>query len=190
MTRALTGRREAGRRAKVWGLLLVMLWLPAVAGGAEPAYGRAADVRFARVLWQALERLQLAGPKAYQTVPYSGLYPHGSVLELLDTLHLTVDGAAGPVLVLRNYRGRRLTPRRVRSAPDKYLDSIAVMFGRDGFDATDHDWFWAEFQPDGALKRNPAGRRLAGRIAGNNGCIACHRAAPGADLVFNNNRFR
>jgi hypothetical protein len=38
---------------------------------------------------------------------------------------------------------------------------------------------------------NPRGLQLAGRVAKNpeDGCIACHRLAPGEDLVFLHDRF-
>lgn len=185
----VTGRCNS-RGAWVCGLLLAVLWLPVVAGGAEPGFGRTQDVAFARQLWKALERLQLAGPKAYRTVPFAGQYPHGSMLELFTTSHLAVAGRSGAVLVLRSYRGDELTPKQVRRQPGRYLSSISVMFQRPGFDPADHNWFWAEFQPDGELGRNAAGRRQAGRIAGKRGCTGCHSAAPGDDLVFSSDRFR
>ncbi len=37
---------------------------------------------------------------------------------------------------------------------------------------------------------NPKKRGLAGRVAkgSTEGCIVCHKVAPGGDLVFNNNK--
>ena len=66
------------------------------------------------------------------------------------------------------------------------------MFRREkGYDADNKDWFWAKYKPDGSLDTNPKGMQLAGRVAKGaaQGCIACHKAAPGGDLVFNNDRY-
>ncbi len=64
------------------------------------------------------------------------------------------------------------------------------MYKRKGYDADNQDWFWAKFKPDGSLHTNPKGVKLAGRIAKGMemGCIACHSAAPGGDMVFNHDR--
>ena len=45
--------------------------------------------------------------------------------------------------------------------------------------------------PEGSLDQNPKGIPLAGRVAKgmDQGCIACHKAAPGGDYVFNHDRY-
>jgi hypothetical protein len=65
------------------------------------------------------------------------------------------------------------------------------MFQREGYDSDNNDWFWAKYLPDGSFDSNPAGVPLTGRIAKgmNSGCIACHTAAPGDDMVFLNDRY-
>ena len=65
------------------------------------------------------------------------------------------------------------------------------MYKRNGYDRDNNDWFWVKFLPDGSLDSNPEGVKLAGRVAKgmSAGCIACHKAAPGGDLVFNNDRY-
>lgn len=191
----LTGRVHRYRWLATLGSVLVAgaaALLVTRAAGAPFTFGGPADIAFARDLWQALVKLHLAGPDAYQTVPYPGQYPHGAVLELFDT-RLEVRSRRAPVIVLRNYRGSNIDPATVSAHPHRYLDAIAVMFQRPGYDPADHDWFWAEFEPDGALMHNAIGLKLAGRIAkgsASTGCIACHRVAPGADLVFNHDRFK
>jgi len=65
------------------------------------------------------------------------------------------------------------------------------MFKRQGYDPENKDWFWVKYAPDGSILKNPKGMKLAGRVAKGmpEGCIACHTAAPGGDMVYNNNRF-
>ena len=48
------------------------------------------------------------------------------------------------------------------------------------------------YRADGTLDKNPKGMQLAGRVAKGaaKGCIACHTAAPGGDMVFNNDRYQ
>ena len=60
------------------------------------------------------------------------------------------------------------------------------MLKRPGYDPDNKDWFWAKYLPDGSLDKNPAGMQLAGMVAKGKpaGCIACHTAAPGGDMVF------
>jgi hypothetical protein len=60
------------------------------------------------------------------------------------------------------------------------------MLKRPGYDPETQDWFWVKFKPDGGLHTNPAGMMLAGKIAKGKpkGCIACHTAAPGGDMMF------
>ncbi|MCB1809044.1 MAG: hypothetical protein KDJ99_28985, partial [Candidatus Competibacteraceae bacterium] len=61
------------------------------------------------------------------------------------------------------------------------------MYQRPGYDPDNNDWFWARYLPDGSLDKNAEGIALAGRVAKADppgGCIACHTAAPGGDLVF------
>ena len=67
------------------------------------------------------------------------------------------------------------------------------MFKRQRYDPEDKDWFWAKYTPAGELMKNPKDMALAGMVAKGNdttGCIACHKAAPGGDFVFINNRYR
>ena len=60
-----------------------------------------------------------------------------------------------------------------------------------GYDPEDGDWFWAKYNPDDTVQKNPAGVALAGRVAKGapHGCIACHSEAPGGDLIFTHDRF-
>jgi hypothetical protein len=66
------------------------------------------------------------------------------------------------------------------------------MFKRKGYDGDNKDWFWVKFKPDGSLHKNPKGMQLAGKVAKGmpKGCIACHKAAPGGDYVYNFDRIK
>ncbi len=161
-----------------------------LAAGAAP-FGNADDVADAKALWQVLQNEHLVGARSIQAVPYQGQHPHGAVLETLDKT-ITVGGHRGAVIVKRNYGGEGVSKATVANDPDKYLAAITVMFKREaGYDPEDRDWFWAKYKPDGSLDLNPKGMALAGRVAKGaaQGCIACHKAAPGGDFVFNNDRF-
>ncbi len=98
----------------------------------------------------------------------------------------------GIVIVKNNYEGDGVSVTAVADDPDRYLAAVTVMFKREpGYDAENKDWFWAKFKPEGNVEVNPNGVPLAGRVAKGKpeGCIACHKLAPGSDYVFNHDRF-
>ena len=96
------------------------------------------------------------------------------------------------MIVKRNYGGPDVSIENVANEPAKYLKAITVMFKRRGFDPEDKDWFWVKYKPDGSLHENEKGMKLAGKIAKGmpKGCIACHKAAPGGDFMFKNDRIK
>jgi len=154
-------------------------------------FGGEQDVAYSQDLWQAMTAASFAGPGALQSVPYEGQHPHGAVLQTLDGT-LTVNGHTGELIVKRNYGGEGVSESAVADDPRQYLKAVTVMFRREsGFDPENRDWFWVKYKPDGSLDTNPKGMRLAGKVAKgmDKGCIACHTAAPGGDMVFNNDRF-
>ena len=153
---------------------------------AQPPFGGPDDTGYAATLWQALISANLAGPGALESRPYPGQHPHGAVLQTIYTT-LTVDGQTNDVIVKRNYGGEGVSEQMVANVPDKFLGAVTVMFKRPGYDPDNSDWFWAKYLPDGALDKNPKGMQLAGRVAKVDppaGCIGCHSAAPGGDMVF------
>ena len=155
-------------------------------------FGGPVSVAYAGELWQALQSARLAGPAAIETKAYPGQHPHGSVLQLADAM-LTVNGITGPVIVKNNFGGEGVSVDNVTRDPSRYLIAVTVMYQRPGYDPDNNDWFWARYLPDGSLDKNSEGMALAGRVAKADppgGCIACHRAAPGGDLVFTHNRFQ
>lgn len=157
---------------------------------AQP-FGTPSDTAYAAQLWQALVAANLAGAGAMQSKAYPGQHPHGAVLQNWEST-VSVDGQDGAVIVKRNYGGEGVSVQAVAESPDQFLDSVTVMFKRAGYDPDNNDWFWAKYLPDGSLDKNPKGMQLAGRVAKGaaQGCIACHSAAPGGDMVFTNDRYK
>ena len=156
------------------------------ATSAQPAFGSPEDVSYATKLWNALMEAKLVGPETIRSYPYEGTPPHGDVLEFLMT-DITIDGHTGVAMVKKNYYGDGIDDDDVLEDPAKYLQSITVMFKREaGYDPEDLDWYWAKYTPDGKLMSNPKGLKLAGRVAKGapKGCIACHKAAEGGDMVY------
>ncbi len=149
-------------------------------------FGDADNVAFAKKLWQAMEDLNLTGNSLKPDKPYTGIHPHGTVLEtLIDKI--IVDDREGEVLLKRNYGGAGVSIASVGSNREKFLNDLTVMFKREkGYDDDNQDWFWAKFNSDGSLDMNPRGKKLAGRLAKGKakGCIACHKGAPGGDYLF------
>ncbi len=82
------------------------------------------------------------------------------------------------VIVKINYMGDGVSVEAVSENPAEWLDSLIAMYKREaGYDPEDGDWFWAKYNPDGTVQKNPAGVALAGRVAKGapHGCIACQR---------------
>jgi hypothetical protein len=143
-------------------------------------------VAYADTLWQALKEANLAGDDAILATPYEGQHPHGAVLQTLS-YNLKVEDHMGAVIVKRNYGGEGVSKEKVANNPDQYLGAVTVMYQREkDYDPDNRNWFWAKYKPDGSLDQSPEGAPLAGRVAG---CINCHSAASGGDLVFNNDRY-
>ncbi len=157
--------------------------------GVGPPMGSPTDVSDSQDVWNTLKKANLVGTRAEKSKPYKGTPPHGAVLE---TLHrdITVNGHRGIAIVKRNYGGPDVSISKVDANRAKYLKAVTVMFKREsGYDTDDKDWFWAKYKPDGSLfVKEKMGMKipLAGRVAKGKpeGCISCHRGAPGGDFVF------
>lgn len=152
----------------------------------EMPFGTPDDAAFAARLWATMTEARMVGPNAIRTQPYPGVEPHGALLENFFTTGM-VDGHDGALIVKRNYGPMDVTIEQVQTDAASHLMAITVMFRREaGYDADNGDWFWAKYLPDGSLDAMPNGMVLAGRVAKgmDQGCIACHAAAPGEDFVF------
>lgn len=172
--------------------LVVMASFVTVACSAVAAsFGEQKDVDYAASLWQMMAQANLVGDGAVLSKPYKGASPHGDFLDTLES-SLTFNEHRGRVIVMRNYGGEGVSRTSVANEPLSYLNAITVMFKREaGYDPENKDWFWSQYSPSGEVMKNDDGIPLAGRVAKGeetNGCIACHRAASGGDMVFGNDR--
>lgn len=151
----------------------------------DAPFGQEDDIAYAQELWSVMDDARLVGDDAIHVQPFEGNEPHGAIQEVLAT-SATVEGHAGRLVVKRNHGGvEGLTVRQVYDNPVENLAAVTIMFKREeGYDPENQDWFWAKYLPDGELDQNPAGIKLAGRVAKgmDTGCIACHTAAGGEDL--------
>ena len=152
---------------------------------AQAPFGGEDDVNYARNLWQTMLDAGFAGKDAIMSRPYTGQHPHGAILDTFSG-QIALDGKLHFIIVKRNYGGEGVSIANVANDPDQYLGAVTVMLKRPGYDAETKDWFWAKYKPDGSLDTNPAGMMLAGKVAKGKpkGCIACHSAAPGGDMMF------
>lgn len=155
-------------------------------------FGDPDSVSYAGKLWKELDRKHLVGAGATLGKHYQGVHPHGMVLDTIEG-RLKVKGHKGHVIVKRNYGGDGVSTANVANDPDQYLQAVTVMFRRKpGYDPENKDWFWAKYTPTGEIMKNPKGMQLAGRVAKgeSKGCIACHKSAPGGDMVYLHDRLK
>lgn len=171
------------------GLLLAAstLFCTAPAESVEGA-GRPIDDAYAAKVWKYMEKNGLVGPGRIRSFPFVGSRPHGSVQEVIAT-RAVIDGHRGRLVVKHNYGAEgQLTPKAVYAAAEseKY-EALTIMFQReDGYDAANNNWFWAEYEPDGAVL-NYQGANLSGRAPF---CIGCHSSLGGPDREILNGRGR
>ncbi|MES9898929.1 MAG: cytochrome P460 family protein [Sedimenticola sp.] len=168
----------------VAGVVGMVTTMGALAAAAP--FGGADDVAYANKLWKAMEKSHYVGGEAIMSTPYTGVHPHGAILDTIEG-PLAVDGSVNKVMVKRNYGGDAVTKQAVADDPKKWLKAVTVMYKRPGYDAETKDWFWVKYSPAGMVLKNPKNMALAGKVGkgGSAGCVACHQAAPGGDLVFN-----
>lgn len=146
---------------------------------------------YAGALWTGLTQRGLAGPGALTAKPYQGTHPHGAILVAYESL-VEVNGHSGIAIVKNNYAGEGVSVAKVANDPEQNLDAVTVMYKREaGYDPENADWFWVKYKADGSLHINAEGTPLAGRVAKGEpqGCIACHKLAPGQDYIYNHDRF-
>ncbi len=154
-------------------------------------FGYNKDVRFASMLWHKMNEMKLVGDNSISTQPYKGLPPHGSYVEKIES-KITVGRTYGFVIILKNYISSNIDIMNIINHPSMYLKSISVMFKRkDGYDSDNKNWFYAQYNTNGAIMRSAQGFKLAGKIAKSStrGCISCHANAPSGDYVFSHDKF-
>jgi hypothetical protein len=165
----------------------VFVFLTGTVNAAAP-FGGEEDVSYAKNLWQTMVETGYAGEAGLMSRPYTGQHPHGAILDTIKG-QIAVQGKLHQIIVKRNYGGEGVSIANVANDPAKYLKAVTVMLKRPGYDPETKDWFWAKFNTDGSLATNPKGMMLAGKVAKGKpkGCIACHTAAPGGDMMFLHN---
>jgi hypothetical protein len=153
---------------------------------AAAPFGNPEDIEFAEMLWSRMNEAGFIGANGIMSVPYTGQHPHGAILDTIEG-PIDVNDQTSHLIVKRNYGGEGVSKQAVADDPDMFLMAVTVMIKRDGYDPDNADWFWAKYLADGSLDKNPAGVPLAGRVAKGmeEGCIACHKSAPGGDYIFN-----
>ncbi len=153
-------------------------------------FGTDEDADYAALIWDVMVSARLAGEGSVITRPTDGgVEQHGRMLETFYSSG-TIDGHTGDLIVKRNYGPEGVTSDQILQDPSKHLGAITVMFRREaGFDEDNKNWFWVMFLPDGTVGKNPAGMRMAGRVAkgADIGCIACHSAEE--DRVYTTDHF-
>jgi hypothetical protein len=145
----------------------------------ESPFGGAADMAYAKRLWNQMEEM---GFSSTPGVLQPGQSPHGSVIEIVEG---TIGGKQ--VIAKRNYAGEDISVEDVEGDRAQYLAAVTVMAKREaGYDPENGDWFWVKYQPDGAIDTTAEGMGLAGRVAKGmeSGCIACHKKSAAPDMVF------
>jgi len=166
---------------------IVYFWALLLAIGSVNAapFGGEADVKYAKDLWTSMINASYAGQDSIMSQPYTGQHPHGAILDTIQG-PINIGGRLHHIIIKRNYGGPGVSKESVANDPEKFLKAVTVMLKRPGYDPDDKDWFWVKYLPDGSLDKNPKGMKLAGMIAKGKpaGCIACHTAAPGGDMVF------
>lgn len=181
--------RSSSRRDTPWRKMAVasaaLMFTGHIALAQDAPFGQEDDTAYAQKLWASMTEARLVGDDAIHVRPFEGNEPHGAIQEVLAAT-ATVDGHTGRLLVKRNHGGvDGLTIQQVYDDPIAHLMAVTIMFKREeGYDPENQDWFWAKYLPSGELDQNPAGVKLAGRVAKgmDSGCIACHAAAGGEDL--------
>ncbi|MES9851621.1 MAG: hypothetical protein ABW170_07305 [Candidatus Thiodiazotropha sp. L084R] len=153
-------------------------------------FGNSEDLSYAGELWSNMSEAGLVGEGATMSTPYTGIHPHGAILDTIDT-RLKVGNDENILIIKRNYGGEGVSKVAVANDPEKYLKAVTVMYKRQGYDPETKDWFWVKYAMDGSVLKNPKGVSLAGRVGKGmgQGCVACHMGAPGGDLVFNHDRY-
>lgn len=148
---------------------------------APPSFGTAEDEAFAEALWNKLHAANLMGKNTITVVPYVGRDPHGMILETLTTT-LEVMGKTGQVIVKKNYGGKGITRSKVVRDRKAWLKATTVMFKMEkGYNPAGKDWFWVKYLANGKRELAPNKAPKSGRVAG---CIACHTAAVGGEMVY------
>lgn len=148
-------------------------------------FGGEKDVAFAEALWTGIDGYH---DWMMQSDIMPGKSPHGMFVRLYYNI-VSIEGMPYHVVVKDNYGGEDVTLDMVNEAPDDYLMAVTPMVQREpGYDDENNNWFYAKYDPAGAVSMNDKGMAMAGRVAKGMpiGCIACHTQAADGDYLFAN----
>jgi hypothetical protein len=166
-------------RLKIAVIILFLLPFHSMADKSKTSSGTAVDNEYAAKVWQYMVKNKLIGDGRIRSYPFVGNRPHGSIQEVIST-EAEIEGQKGKLIVKHNYGAKeKLTPHKVYSdnQANNYV-ALTIMFQREkGYDTTNHDWFWAEYNPDGSII-NYQGVDLSGRSPM---CLGCHTPLGGKD---------
>jgi len=158
----------------------------AVTQQAAAESGTDEDNAYAKKLWEIMRSQNLIGENRIRSFPFEGHRPHGSIQEVIAT-DAVVEGHKGRLIVKHNYGADKgITPQSVYAADEaqNYV-ALTIMFQREaGYDEDNHNWFWAEYHPDGSVIKYQ-GKYLSGR---SELCIGCHTTLGGADREILNGK--
>ncbi len=168
-------------------MMKIGVWMACLIAGVANAapFGGDADVKYANDLWTSMVNESYVGDGAIKSRPYTGQHPHGAILDTIEG-PININGKLHNIIIKRNYGGPGVSKDAVANNPAKWLKAVTVMLKRPGYDPDNKDWFWVKFKASGEVDSNPKGMKLAGMVAKGKpqGCIACHTAAPGGDMIF------
>lgn len=171
---------------KAVAIILFLLPFNTVAEKLEASSGKVVDNEYAAKVWQYMVKKKLVGAERIRSYPFVGSRPHGSIQEVIS-IEAKIQGQKGKLIVKHNYGAKEeLTPHKVYSEnqANNYV-ALTIMFQREkGYDTVNHDWFWAEYNPDGSII-NYQGVDLSGRSAM---CLGCHTPLGGKDREILNGR--
>lgn len=166
-------------RLKIAAMILCFSSFHTMAEKPKALSGKAVDNAYAAKVWQYMVKNKLVGEGRIRSYPFEGSRPHGSIQEVIST-EAKIEGEKGKLIVKHNYGAKEeLTPHKVYSddQADNYV-ALTIMFQREkGYDTTNSDWFWAEYNPDGSII-NYQGVDLTGR---SEMCLGCHTPLGGKD---------
>ncbi len=178
------------RKLKITLLLLASLgtvnWVLAQSGsrsyapaqsGSRSVRPQQAELPYEERLWEFLSRAQYRNwaPLPGQTdEAYAGHSPHGEQVKLYANrvaAGRSSELPTGSILIKENF-----------DATGTELMAITVMYRSTGYAPESGDWYWAKYEPSGAVS-TMNNMRVGGRV---NMCIDCHTSAGGGDFVFAN----
>jgi hypothetical protein len=147
----------------------------------DAPFGTQNDQWIASLVWNEMSGYRIWAPYPERAGFQDSNAPHGALVRFF----LNETAAADPATPRDQY----LIVKENFAAPDEgALGAITVMKRIAGYSPDAGDWFFAKYEPDGRVARNPQGWPLAGRVGlgADAACVGCHAGADGGDFFFTN----